>query len=98
MRFFPILIFKFLKTGWEIIYIAENALLARLRYNNFSLRNQPIFKLLRIFIPYTIRTKYENQEKLEYTFVTKDGSIELSKFALQHSDFYREQCEGPDSF
>ena len=56
------------------------------------------FQLLRIFIPYTIRAKYENQEDLEYTFTTKDGSIELSKFALQHSDFYREQCEGPDSF
>lgn len=56
------------------------------------------FKLLRIFIPYTLRAKYENQEDLEYTFATKDGSIELSKFALQHSDFYREQCEGPDSF
>ena len=57
-----------------------------------------VFKLLMIFIPYTIRAKYENQEDLEYTFATREGSIELSRFALQHSDFYREQCEGQDSF
>ena len=56
-----------------------------------------VFKLLMIFIPYTIRVKYENQEDLDYTFATRDGSIKLSKFALQHSDFYREQCEGSDS-
>ena len=31
--------------------------------------------------------KYANQKDLEYTFITKDGSIELSKFSLQHSDF-----------
>ena len=38
--------------------------------------------------------KYANQKDLEYTFITKDGSIELSKFSLQHSDFYTEQIEG----
>ena len=42
--------------------------------------------------------KYANQKDLEYTFITKDGSIELSKFSLQHSDFYTEQIEGPELF
>ena len=49
---------------------------------------------LYIYMPHDIRRKYENQKELDYTFLTKDGPIEVSKFALQHSDFYRQQCEG----
>merc|ERR1712235_214838 len=51
---------------------------------------------LTVFIPATIRKKYDTQKNLQYSFIFKDGSIELSKFALQHSDFYSEQCEGSD--
>ena len=49
---------------------------------------------LYIHMPHDIRRKYESQKDLDYTFLTKDGPIEVSKFALQHSDFYRQQCEG----
>ena len=48
--------------------------------------------------PYNVQMKYANQKDLEYTFITKDGSIELSKFSLQHSDFYAEQIEGAELF
>lgn len=58
----------------------------------------PIFKPLTIFIPRTIKKKYEDQKDLQYTFTTKDGSLEVSKFGLQHSEFYSQQCEGPDVF
>ena len=56
------------------------------------------FKPLTIFIPRTIRKKYEDQKDLQYTFTTKDGSLEVSKFGLQHSEFYSQHCEGPDVF
>ena len=47
-----------------------------------------------MFIPRSIKKLYDTQKDLDYTFLGKDGSIELTKFGLQHSDFYRQQCAG----
>ena len=69
-----------------------------LSYDNAYLNKviNTFMKPLTILIPYNVKLKYEEQKNLEYIFKTKDGLIQLSRFALQHSDFYTEQCEGLD--